>query len=341
MSGVLGRLFREFSVTICVAILISGVVSVTLTPMLCSRFLKKPKKHGHRSGLSDVFERGFAQLLHGYDVTLQFVLRHRPATMIAFGFVLVTTGWLFVIVPKGFIPEQDTDQIAVTTEAAQGASFDKLVEYQDQVAKILQRDPNVDGLVSTVGGTASQTLGGPNLGQIVVHLKPRAERKLLVGEIIERLRPQMAKVTGMDVFMQNPPTVRIGGQVSKSLYQYSMQSPDKAVLYEAGRKVRDTLAQLPGLADVTSDLGNHQSPGHRRHRPGPGRGARRHGGPDRRRVLRRVRTALGVDNLRAGERVQSAPGAAAGCTRATRAPSRCSTSRAPRRTGRSCRSSSC
>src|SRR5579862_9143413 len=201
MGGVLGRLFREFSVTICVAILISGVVSVTLTPMLCSRFLKKPKTHGKRSGLSEMFERGFAQLLHGYDVTLQFVLRHRPATMIAFGFVLVATGWLFVIVPKGFIPDQDTDQIAVTTEAAQGTSYDKLVAYQDQVAQILRRDPNVDGLVSTVGGTASQTLGGPNLGQIVVHLKPRAERKMLVGEIIERLRPQMAKVTGMDVFM--------------------------------------------------------------------------------------------------------------------------------------------
>ena len=118
-------------------------------------------------------------MLHGYDRTLQIVLRHRPATMAAFVAVLALTGVLFVLVPKGFIPDQDTDQIAVITEAAQGTSFDKLVEYQDRVADIIRRDPNVEGLVSTIGGSAAATLGGPNLGQIVVHLKPRSERKEL------------------------------------------------------------------------------------------------------------------------------------------------------------------
>jgi hydrophobic/amphiphilic exporter-1 (mainly G- bacteria), HAE1 family len=259
MGGVLGRLFREFSVTICVAILISGVVSVTLTPMLCSLFLKNPHKHGEHgekkeSAFGRVTEAGFDAMLRGYDHTLKIVLQHRPATMFAFVIVLVATAVLFVVVPKGFIPEQDTDQIAVTTEAAQGTSYDKLVEYQNTVSDIIRKDPNVEGLVSTIGGSAAATLGGPNLGQIVVHLKPRNERTELANDIIAKLRPEMAKVAGMQVYMQNPPTVRIGGQVSKSLYQYSMQSPDREQLYAAARKLTKALGSVAGLEDLTSDL---------------------------------------------------------------------------------------
>jgi hydrophobic/amphiphilic exporter-1 (mainly G- bacteria), HAE1 family len=264
MGGVLGRLFREFSVTICVAILISGVVSVTLTPMLCSRFLKRPHKHagpggageaGKAGGFGAMTERAFESLLRAYDRTLQIVLRHRPATMGLFVVVLALTALLFVIVPKGFIPEQDTDQIAVTTEAAQGTAYDKLVEYQGQIAEIIGKDPNVEGLVSTIGGQAANTLGGPNLGQIVVHLKPRGDRTELANDIIEKLRPQIAEVPGMEVYMQNPPTVRIGGQVSKSLYQYSMQSPDREALYDAARTMVKAIgSQVSGIVDLTSDL---------------------------------------------------------------------------------------
>ena len=253
ISGVLGRLFREFSVTICIAILISGVVSVTLTPMLCSRFLRRPSSHGMGRWARGA-EAGFEWLLSRYDRTLQVVLRHRGATMAAFVGVLAGTAVLFVIVPKGFIPDQDTDQIAVTTEAAQGTSYDRLVQYQDAVADVLRRDPNVEALVSTVGGTAAQTLGGPNLGQIVVHLKPRGERRELANQIIERLRPELASVVGMQVFAQNPPTIRIGGEVSKSLYQFSMQSPDRTALYSTARAVERALKQEPMLEDVTSDL---------------------------------------------------------------------------------------
>ncbi len=262
MGGVLGRLFREFSVTICVAILISGVVSVTLTPMLCSRFLKKPKHHGdgeggHAAGGSRfgaATERYFAALLNGYDRTLQIVLRHRSATMVASGVLLVLTAALFVVVPKGFIPDQDTDQLSVTTEAAQGTSYEKLVEYQNQVASIIRDDENVEALVSTIGGSAANTLGGPNLGQIVVHLKPRSERKELANAIIEKLRPQLASVVGMHSFVQNPPTIRIGGQISKSLYQFSMQSPDREALYAASRTLLKALGEVEGLSDLTSDL---------------------------------------------------------------------------------------
>jgi HAE1 family hydrophobic/amphiphilic exporter-1 len=175
--------------------------------------------------------------------------------MVAFAVVLVATALLFVLVPKGFIPDQDTDQIAVTTEAAQGTSYAKLVEYQGRVADIIRHDPNVEGLVSTIGGSAAATLGGPNLGQIVVHLKPRGDRKELATDIIQKLRPQLAGVAGMDVYMQNPPTVRIGGQVSKSLYQYSMQSPDRDELYAAARNLKKALAlEVDGIEDLTSDL---------------------------------------------------------------------------------------
>jgi HAE1 family hydrophobic/amphiphilic exporter-1 len=268
MGGVLGRLFREFSVTICVAILISGVVSVTLTPMLCSRFLKRPKHHRQGEGHGDTpaaaapaesrfaatTERYFTALLNSYDRTLQMVLRHRGVTMAASVVLLALTAVLFIVVPKGFIPDQDTDQLSVTTEAAQGTSYDKLVEYQGVVADIIRNDPNVEALVSTIGGSASSTLGGPNLGQIVVHLKPRSQRKELANDIIEKLRPQLADVIGMHSFVQNPPTIRIGGQVSKSLYQYSMQSPDREALYAASRTMLKALGEVKGLADLTSDL---------------------------------------------------------------------------------------
>ncbi|PYR60998.1 MAG: acriflavine resistance protein B [Acidobacteria bacterium] len=269
MGGVLGRLFREFSVTICVAILISGVVSVTLTPMLCSRFLKKPS-HGRKTAPAEggreadaarssnrfyaTTERAFQSLLSGYDRTLKVVLQYRGTTMAASILVLALTIVLFILVPKGFIPDQDTDQIQVITEAAQGTAYDKLVEYQSEVADIIRQDPNVVGLVSTIGGSAANTLGGPNLGQIVVTLKPRSDRKELVNQIIEKLRPQVDAVAGMQTFMQNPPTIRIGGQVSKSLYQYSMQSPDKPQLYAAARALEKRLAESPGIQDLTSDL---------------------------------------------------------------------------------------
>jgi HAE1 family hydrophobic/amphiphilic exporter-1 len=257
MGGVLGRLFREFSVTICVAILISGLVSVTLTPMLCSRFLRKPRARGAgvgHSGFYEVTERAFAAWREAYGRSLRVVMRHRLATMVAFVLMLLSTGVLFVVVPKGFIPDQDASQIAVVTEAAQGTAYGKLVEYQDQVANVIRRDPNVEGLVSTIGGSASMTLGGPNLGQIVVTLKPRDQRSRSVDEVMEELRPEVEKIPGMRVFMQNPPTVRIGAQVSKSLYQFSMQSPDKPALYAAARKLQSKLSELPDLQDVTSDL---------------------------------------------------------------------------------------
>jgi hydrophobic/amphiphilic exporter-1 (mainly G- bacteria), HAE1 family len=253
LGGILGRLFREFAVTICVAILISGIVSVTLTPMLCSRFLRSPEEQ-KRSWFYRITERFFEALLRLYDYTLQIVLRHRALTMTASLLVLAGTVYMFVKIPKGFIPDQDTDQIHAVTEAAQGTSYYQMVDYQKRVAEVFRTNPDVQALMSTVGGTSASTLGGPNYGELVVHLKPRSQRKLLVNDIIADLRPQLANFPGMRVYLQNPPTIRIGGQVTKSLYQFSMQSPDKEELYAGATKLQKEIEKIPEVEDVTTDL---------------------------------------------------------------------------------------
>src|ERR1041385_8018128 len=253
MGGILGRLFREFSVTICVAILISGVVSVTLTPMLCSRFLRSPEAQ-KRSWFYRTTERFFEGMLRAYDSTLVVVLRHRMATMVTFVLVLAGTLYMFVKIPKGFIPDQDTDQLSVVTEAAQGTSFYQMDQFQRVVADIIRQNPNVEALMSTVGGTGASTLGGPNFGQMVVRLKPRSQRTELVNEIIDQLRPKVASVPGMKVYLQNPPTIRIGGQVTKSLYQISLISPNKEELYDSADKLLKAVEDVPGVDDLTTDL---------------------------------------------------------------------------------------
>ena len=255
MGGVLGRLFREFAVTICASILISGVVSITLTPMMCSRFLRSSHE-SRKSWFYRTTEGFFDGMLHRYDRALLWVLAHRPITLTGFVIVLAATVALFVVIPKGFVPEQDTDQLSITTEAAQGTAFQQMSIYQKQVAEIVNADPDVDSLVATVGGFSASVLGGPNIGQTVVHLKPRSERRILVGEIIERLRPKLTAIPGVRVYLQNPPVLRIGGQVTKSLYQYTLQSPDKVELYETAEKLVKELEVEPSLLDVTSDMQN-------------------------------------------------------------------------------------
>jgi HAE1 family hydrophobic/amphiphilic exporter-1 len=253
LGGVLGRLFREFSITICAAILISGVVSVTLTPMLCSRFLRAPEHH-KRGRLFIATEAGFTAILTLYDRTLQWVLRHRAATMAASGLVLVATAWMFIVIPKGFVPDQDTNQLAAITEAAQGTSFNQMAIYQRQAAAVVQTDPDVEALMSTIGGTASTNLGGPNFGQLTVRLKPRSQRKRTVEKIIADLRPRLARIPGLNVYLQNPPTISLGGQITKSQYQMSLQSPDKQELYGSATQLQAEVAALPGVEDVTTDL---------------------------------------------------------------------------------------
>jgi HAE1 family hydrophobic/amphiphilic exporter-1 len=253
LGGVLGRLFKEFAITICVAILISGVVSVTLTPMLCSRFLHSAHEE-KRSWFYYATERFFDGMLHVYDLSLTWVLRYRPVTMGVSAVVLAATLYMFVTIPKGFIPDQDTDQMQVYTEAAQGTSYYQMVDYEQKIADLVSKDPNVDSLMASVGGTTASNLGGPNYGELVVHLKPRSKRRLGVNDIIKELRPKLAGLAGVKSYLQNPPTIQIGGQVTKSLYQFSMQTPDKAELYADTATLLKRVEQVPGVEDVASDV---------------------------------------------------------------------------------------
>ena len=252
MGGILGRLFREFAVTITAAILISGVVSITLTPMLCSRFLKSLDHHRKPGRLYRATERIFDGMLDLYDHSLQWVLRHRAVTL-AFSFVVLgATAYMFVRIPKGFIPDSDNDQMVIQTEAEQGISFDQMVIDQQQIADIVRKDPAILAFNSNVSGSNANN-GGANFGRMFAHLKPRAERDDL-DTIMNRLRNKFASVPFMKVYLQNPPTIRIGGQVTTALYQYTLQGTDTNDLYKAADKLRVQFGQTPGLVDVVSDL---------------------------------------------------------------------------------------
>jgi hydrophobic/amphiphilic exporter-1 (mainly G- bacteria), HAE1 family len=253
MGGILGRLFKEFSVTICVAILISGVVSVTLTTMLCSRFLRTVHS-GNRGWFYNLTEKFFEGMVAVYDWSLKWALRARPVVMATFVIVLAATAYMFIKIPKGFIPDQDSDQLQVYTEAAQGTSYYQMVEYEKKIADVVAADPNVDALMASVGGTTATNLGGPNYGSLVVHLKPRNRRELGVNDLIRKLRPELSGFPGMKIYLQNPPTIQIGGKVTKSVYQFSMQTPDKEELYAGAAALVKAMEQMPGLDDVASDV---------------------------------------------------------------------------------------
>jgi HAE1 family hydrophobic/amphiphilic exporter-1 len=251
MSGLLGRLLHEFAVTIVCAVLISGLVSLTLTPMLCSRFVKSShgKKHGH---LFNVFEKFFENLHNAYERALRFVMGHRRATLaVSFG-VLIATGVLFYLIPKGFFPDEDTNQLFGITEAQQGVSFDAMMAHQKAVAKIVGEDPNVDGFMSAIGVSGSSV--NANAGRIFMRLKPRAQRELSAGEVIQELRVKLAAVPGIKVYLQIPPLIRIGGTLTKALYQFSLQDTDTGELYHWTPILMNKMAGLPGFQDVTSDL---------------------------------------------------------------------------------------
>jgi len=252
LRGILGRLLHEFAVTIGAAILVSGFVSLTLTPMLCSRFLRP--RHGEKHGrLFNAFERIHQGMLRAYDVSLQFALRHRLATMALSLVLVVATGYLFVKIPKGFLPSEDTGSIFIFTEAAEGISYEAMVQHQRLLADIVSQDKYVDNVMSSVGGGSASVAGNTNQGRIFIRLKPRATRPH-VDQIIEELRPKLATVPGIKAYMQNLPPIRIGGQLTKSLYQFTLQSPDTEELYRSATLLEAKWRDVPGLQDVASDL---------------------------------------------------------------------------------------
>ena len=251
LGGLVGRLFQEFAATIGIAILVSGFVSLTLTPMLCSRYLK-PSAHAAHGRFYEATERAWQKLLGAYDRSLHFVMRHRFATLM-FSFVLLAaTVWLGVIVPKGFLPSEDQGQLIGTTEAIEGTSFDAIVDLQRKAAAIVQQDPNVAGFMSSVG--ASGRTPTINQGRFFIRLKPQDERKLSADEVARELQPKVSQIPGLRVYLQNVPVISIGGVVSKSLYQFTLQSTDLEALYSNAGVLQQKLQGIPLLTDVTSDL---------------------------------------------------------------------------------------
>jgi HAE1 family hydrophobic/amphiphilic exporter-1 len=251
MGGIMGRLLHEFAVTISIAILISGFVSLTLTPMLCSRFLRPPgrERHGRIYLAMELFFNGMHR---AYDRSLHAVLHHRRVILALILILTVVTGWLFIRMPKGFLPSEDTGQLIAFTEAAQGISFEDMVSHQRQLANIVAQDPNIEAFMSAVGsGGASAS---SNTGRMFMRLKPRDKRRLSADEIIEELKPKLATVPGIKMYLQNLPAIRIGGRLTKSQYQFTLQSPDKDELYKYSTLFEAKMRALPQLQDVTSDL---------------------------------------------------------------------------------------
>lgn len=251
MSGIIGKLFHEFAVTIAVAILVSGFVSLSLTPMLCSRFLRSSHQQ-KPNRLYQALEGGFDLLLRGYDWTLKPILKYRLMTLIGSGILLIMTVYLFVIVPKGFIPTEDTGQLMGNTKAAQDISFDDMRRHQQKVVEIIRQDPNIEAVDSIVG--ASGPNASVNSGRITIRLKPRSKRKLSADEIIQELTPKLRRTTGIKTFLRSPPAIPIGGQQTNSTYQFTLQSLNLQDLRQYVPKLVDKVKTLPGLRDVDSDL---------------------------------------------------------------------------------------
>jgi hydrophobic/amphiphilic exporter-1 (mainly G- bacteria), HAE1 family len=252
LGGLIGRLFQEFAVTIGVAILVSGFVSLTLTPMLCSRWLKPHQPDERHGRFYQIVEGAWEKSLAWYQRSLHWVMDRRPLAMAFSAAILVGTIVLGRIAPKGFIPSEDQSQLYATTEAAEGTSYDAMIRHQQAAAAIVQEDPNVDGFMSAVGsGGQSRTT---NQGRLIMHLKPPAERDMSADEVARSLTRKLAAVPGIRVFVQNPPVINIGGRASKSEYQFTLQSSDIAALYQGSAALEQRLQSVPGLTDVTSDL---------------------------------------------------------------------------------------
>jgi HAE1 family hydrophobic/amphiphilic exporter-1 len=250
MGGIVGRLLHEFAVTIVAAVLVSGFVSLSLTPMLCSRMLKPhgSERHGR---IYQACERGFDAMAGFYRRTLTACLQHQRVVLAVFGIVLLATVVLFVAVPKGFLPKDDTGQLFVFTEAAQDVSFDDMARKQQQAAQIVRADRNVAGVLTFIGVSGQSTT--MNLGRMIVTLKPSGERAS-PEQVIQELRPKLTGIPGFRVYLQNIPIIRIGGHLTKTQYQYTLQDTDTHELFAFVPKLVAAIAKLPGFQDVTSDL---------------------------------------------------------------------------------------
>lgn len=250
MGGLVGRLFNEFGLTVTIAILISGVVSLTFTPMLASRFLPENERH---TRIYYVLERGFDRIRDGYGRTLAWSVDHWPTMLGASALILALTFYLFNIIPKGFIPSEDTGMIVASTKAPEGVTFEQLRSLQDQVASRVMQNPNVAAAMSSAGQGSGGVSGG-NIGRMFIRLRPQDERRASADEVLQQLRKAVAPVHEMQVFFQNPPAIRIGSLGGSGQYQYVLQGTDLEELDQAATAFEPLLGAVPGVQDVSSSL---------------------------------------------------------------------------------------
>jgi hydrophobe/amphiphile efflux-1 (HAE1) family protein len=251
MGGIIGRLFREFAVTVTIAVVASAFISLTLTPVMCSLFLKS--EHERPPGrLNQLAERGFEAFLRAYDRGLRFVFRHQLPTLLSTILLIFVTGYLYVTIPKGFFPEQDTGFIFGQAEARQDISYVSMAKITHQFVDIIRQDPDVSGVFSFTGASAFNPQ--ENTARVFIQLKPHAQRELTSNQIIRRLRPKVAAVQGAKFFMQSGQDISIGGRLSRTMYQYTLTDTDSAELNEWAPKVEAAMKKLPDLEDVASDL---------------------------------------------------------------------------------------
>jgi len=254
MGGLIGRLFHEFSVTLSAAILVSAVVSLTLTPMLCSRLLREEKPEQFRGWFYRATEKMFKGMLGIYSRSLRWVLRHSFLMLLVTVGTLCVTIWLYTIVPKGFFPQQDTGLMIGITEAAQDISFDAMVAKQSQVTEIVMHDPAVDTVTSVVGSGGG---GSINTGRMFISLKPRNQRNVTATQVVARIRGKTAGIPGISVFLQAAQDISVGGRATKGQYIYSLVSASQEDLNTYVPRLMAELQKNPKLKDLTTDQQQH------------------------------------------------------------------------------------
>ena len=288
MGGIVGRLFREFAMTVAIAVVVSAFVSLTLTPMMCARFLKHETSHGR---LYRFVERGFELLLAGYRRTLDVALRFQFLTLMVFAGTLVLTVVLYLQIPKGFFPTQDTGVMLGITEAGQDVSFGEMARRQVIAADIVAKDPAVLAVSSSIGaGLGGQT---GNNGRLWISLKPFEERHDDAQKVIARLRGKVSGIEGLRVYFQAAQDISVGGRLARTQYQYTLQDADLIELFEWAPKILGIMQKLPTLRDLATDQQVAGTNGHAHDRPGPGGAVRHPAAGNRRYAVRRVRPAPG------------------------------------------------
>ena len=248
MSDVVGRLFREFAITLAVAILISAIVSLTLTPMMCAKILRPQTPQAEHVAKPGWFDK----LIAGYAKTLQWVLRRQKLTMLVFAATVGLTFYLYIAIPKGFFPVQDTGLIQGVTQAPQDVSFSAMADYQQKLAAVLLADPAVDSLSSFIGVDGINST--PNTGRFLINLKPKASRQVSTSDIIARLKPELAKLSGVSLYLQPVQDLTMETRVSSTQYQFTLESADSSELFEWTHRLQDKISGLPEFSDVASDV---------------------------------------------------------------------------------------